>query len=148
MMRNDLALLCSGTPHHVGRDVGLYQVGRPEVPQPTQKVEGPISHGDKGIFAEQDGFASVGWLRELGKHYARHAGLKKHSSCAYFVFSCESNYTITKVCSSVCPSILKQNPQTARNQSIHLTTIVITILTTIFYILTAIYKIFIFCCHF
>ena len=78
MMGYDLSLLGPGAPHHVGRDVGLYQVGGPQVPHPAQQVKCPISHGDQGIFAEQDGLASVGRLGELGKHYPCHTGLKKH----------------------------------------------------------------------
>ena len=61
--------------HHVGGDVGLYEVGGPEVAHPAQQVEGAVPHGDQRLLSEHDGLAPVSWLGELGEHDARHAGL-------------------------------------------------------------------------
>ena len=65
-----LALLCPGVPHHVGGDMALYQMCRPEVSHPAQEVEDAVPHGDQGGPAEHDGFPSVSWLRELGEDNA------------------------------------------------------------------------------
>ena len=61
--------------HHVGGDVGLYEVGGPEVAHPAQQVEGAVPHGDQRLLSEHDGLAPVSRLGELGEHDARHAGL-------------------------------------------------------------------------
>ena len=78
-----LPLLRPGVPHHVGGDVGLYQVGRSEVAHPTEEVEGAVPHGDESLAAEHNCLAPVCRLGELGEHNASHARLQGNKENIY-----------------------------------------------------------------
>ena len=46
-----LPLLCLLPPDHIGGDVGLNEVGGPQVAHSAQQVEGPVSHGHQRVPA-------------------------------------------------------------------------------------------------
>ena len=52
MVGDVLALHGLLPPDHIGGDVGLYEVGGPEVAHPAQQVEGPVPHGHQRVPAE------------------------------------------------------------------------------------------------
>ena len=49
----------------------------PHVPDPAEEVVGAVPECDEGVRAEEDRLRSVGRLRELGEHDARHTRLGK-----------------------------------------------------------------------
>lgn len=49
----------------------------PHVPDPAEEVVGAVPERDEGVRAEEDRLRSVGRLRELGEHDARHTRLDK-----------------------------------------------------------------------
>ena len=69
-------------PDHIGGDVGLYEVGGPEVAHPAQQVEGAVPHGDQRVPAEDDRLAAVGGLGELGEHDPSDAGRDEYADHA------------------------------------------------------------------
>ena len=56
------------------------EVAGPEVAEPDQQVEVAVPSRYESVLAEHDRLPSVGWLGELGKHNASHAGLEKGST--------------------------------------------------------------------
>ena len=49
----------------------------PHVADPAEEVVGAVPERDEGVRAEEDRLRSVGRLRELGEHDARHTRLDK-----------------------------------------------------------------------
>ena len=74
-----LPLLRLDPGEQVAGDVAPDEVAGTEVPQSHEQVEVAVPSRYESILAEHDCLPSVGRLRELGKHDARHAGLDDDS---------------------------------------------------------------------
>ena len=71
LVRDHLALFSLLLPHHDHADVSLEQGGLPQVADPAEDEQGPVSHGDDRVLGEDDGLAPWPLARWTWRRWCR-----------------------------------------------------------------------------